>query len=281
MLFLGLILSQANLDRQTVYDLILSHGRTDVFLHYATIIGDFEKVMEHHVLEEEWDRAIDVLNKQVRIRIRTSSHQLSVVQSDLPLYYRFSTVLMRNAPKATVDAWIRQPALDPLLLVPALLQLQHVPRDPLSPNHATRYLNHVIFEQHNTSPTIHNLLITLLASPTSSDEDGPLLRFLTSCPADPITNKPYYDLDYALRACKANGRIQACVHIYAKMGLWEQSVELALQKGDLELAMINADKPEEDPALRKKLWLLIAKYVVQDKKDIKSCVGYGAGQECD
>lgn len=237
--------------------------------------------MERHVLEEEWDKAIDVLNKQVRVCPRTSSHQLSVVQSDLPLYYRFSTVLMRNAPKATVDAWIRQPALDPLLLVPALLQLQHVPRDPLSPNHATRYLNHIIFEQHNTSPTIHNLLITLLASPTASDEDGPLLRFLTSCPADAITNRPYYDLDYALRTCKTNGRIQACVHIYAKMGLWEQSVELALQKGDLELAMINADKPEEDPALRKKLWLLIAKYVVQDQKDIKSCVGSGAGRESD
>ena len=61
------ILSQANLDRQTVYDLILSHGRTDVFLHYATTIGDFDKVMEHHVLEEEWDRAIDVLNKQVSV----------------------------------------------------------------------------------------------------------------------------------------------------------------------------------------------------------------------
>ena len=63
----GSILSQANLDRQTVYDLILSHGRTDIFLHYATTIGDFDKVMEHHVLEEEWDRAIDVLNKQVSV----------------------------------------------------------------------------------------------------------------------------------------------------------------------------------------------------------------------
>jgi hypothetical protein len=53
------------------------------------------------------------------------------------------------------------------------------------------------------------------------------------------------------------------------MGLWENSVDLALQKGDLELAKINADKPEEDEPLRKKLWLKIARYVVQDKKDIK------------
>ena len=49
-------------------------------------------------------------------------------------------------------------------------------------------------------------------------------------------------------------------------------MDLALEKGDLELAKINADMPEEDLQLRKKLWLKIARYVVQDKKDIKSCV---------
>jgi vacuolar protein sorting-associated protein 18 len=188
------------------------------------------------------------------------------------MYYRFGPVLMRHAPKETVDSWLRQPLLDPLRLIPSLLQLQHVPRDPLSPNQAARYLNHVIFEQHNTSPMIHNLLITFYASPSSPEDEGPLLRFLTTAPSDPLTDKPYYDLDYALRLCKQAGRIQPCVHIYSKMGLWENSVDLALEKGDLELAKANADMPEDDEPLRKKLWLKIARYVVQDKKDIKSCV---------
>lgn len=86
-----------------------------------------------------------------------------------------------------------------------------------------------------------------------------------------MTGKPYYDLDYALRLCKQTGRTQPCVHIYAKMGLWESSVDLALEKGDLELAKINADMPpDEDRQLRKRLWLKIAKYVVQDKQDIKA-----------
>jgi hypothetical protein len=53
------------------------------------------------------------------------------------------------------------------------------------------------------------------------------------------------------------------------MGLYESSVDLALEKGDLELARINADAPEDDDMLRKKLWLKIAKYVVQEQKDIK------------
>lgn len=53
------------------------------------------------------------------------------------------------------------------------------------------------------------------------------------------------------------------------MEMWEESVELALEMGELELAKINADRPE-DEVLRKKLWLMVAKYVVQDKKDIRT-----------
>ncbi|KAJ3516463.1 hypothetical protein NLJ89_g1114 [Agrocybe chaxingu] len=255
---------RANLDKETVYDLIQGHGRTDMYLFYATTIGDFQRVVEHWVLEEQWTKAIEVISRQ----------------SDVELYYRFGPVLMHQAPKETVDSWLRQSSIDPLRLVPSLLQLQHVVRDPLSPNHAIRYLNHVIFEQNNTSPTIHNLLVTFYVSPTSppsstpSEDDGPLLRFLTTAPTDPITGRPYYDLDYALRICKLAGRTQPCVHIYSKMGLWENSVELALEKGDLELAKINADMPEDDQPLRKKLWLKIARYVVQDKKDIKSAMRF-------
>jgi hypothetical protein len=53
------------------------------------------------------------------------------------------------------------------------------------------------------------------------------------------------------------------------MGLYESSVDLALGKGDLELAKINADRPDEDDVLRRKLWLKVAKFVVQEQKDIK------------
>jgi len=95
-----------------------------------------------------------------------------------------------------------------------------------------------------------------------------------TAPSNPLSGKPYYDLEYALRLCKKAGRTQPCVHIYSKMGLYENSVDLALQKGDLELAKINADMPEDDPQLRKKLWLKIARYVVQDKKDIKAAMRF-------
>lgn len=37
-----------------------------MYLHYATVIGDSERVIEHWVMEEEWSKAIDTLNRQVR-----------------------------------------------------------------------------------------------------------------------------------------------------------------------------------------------------------------------
>lgn len=56
---------QSNLEPETVYELIQGHGRTDMYLHYATVIGDFQRVIEHWILEEEWTKAIDVINRQV------------------------------------------------------------------------------------------------------------------------------------------------------------------------------------------------------------------------
>nr|XP_018264614.1 uncharacterized protein I303_02787 [Kwoniella dejecticola CBS 10117]OBR86772.1 hypothetical protein I303_02787 [Kwoniella dejecticola CBS 10117] len=247
---------QNDLEPKVVYELILSHGRTDLYLFYANLNKDHGKVVEHWITEEKWLKAIDVLNRQ----------------DSVDLYYRFASILMRNAPKETVDSWLRQTSLSPRRLIPAILQ-QHQRKEPIASNNAIRYLTHVIHNQGSTDTTIYNLLLTFYASDPDPD-DTHLIRFLSACPDDPETDKPYYDLDYALRTCKQHNRIQPCVLIYSKLGLYESSVDLALEKGDLELAKINADRPDDDEALRKKLWLKIAKYVVQEQKDIKSAMRF-------
>lgn len=191
---------------------------------------------------------------------------------------------MRHAPSRTVDAWTRQPLLQPRRLIPALLQ--HRPK-PGEPNQAVRYLQHVIDEQDNTDAAVHNFLLTLLAtaaphsaveldaateapSSVSDDTNAALLAFIANSRSNPSTGMPYYDLDYALRTCSANGRKEACVRIYAKMGLFESAVDLALDSGDVDLACVCADMAENDELLRKKLWLKSAQFVVQTKKDIKT-----------
>jgi len=80
-----------------------------------------------------------------------------------------------------------------------------------------------------------------------------------------------YDLKYALRMCTKHNKRKACVYIYSAMGLYEQAVDEAL-KDDIELAKANADKPEDDDPLRKKLWLKIARHLVEQKKDFKKAM---------
>lgn len=50
--------------------------------------------------------------------------------------------------------------------------------------------------------------------------------------------------------------------LLCELGLYEDAVSLALVV-DLELAKAVADGPEDDESLRRKLWLGIAKHVVQ------------------
>lgn len=71
------------MDKQVVYELILSHGRTEVFLHYAMVIGDYQRVIEHWVLEEDWEKAIESLSRQVRhsIVFKSSADPHLLVQS--------------------------------------------------------------------------------------------------------------------------------------------------------------------------------------------------------
>lgn len=43
-----------------------------MYLHYATVIGDLQRVIEHWILEEEWSKTIDIINRQVSSNLFTS-----------------------------------------------------------------------------------------------------------------------------------------------------------------------------------------------------------------
>ncbi|KAI1305565.1 hypothetical protein EDD11_004922 [Mortierella claussenii] len=240
------------LDKKTTYKLLASHGRTEQLLFYAILIGDYERVISHWIQEKNYKNALEILSKQ----------------ESLDTYYRFSPVLMENAPYETVSAWMRQPNLNPRNLIPALLKYDHKSLEPGAQNQAIRYLSYVVTSLENTDPAIHNFLLTLYATQPTRDESQ-LLMFLAT-----EGHAMHYNLDYALRICTQNNRIQSCVNIFSSMGLYGEAVDLALKHNDLELARINADKPEDDDMLRKTLWLKIARHVVKEKKDIKAAMDF-------
>ncbi|KAK4055290.1 tethering complex subunit [Microbotryomycetes sp. JL201] len=255
-----LVTYKQNLDERTVFDLLAQHGRDEIMLYYANLVGDIERVIEHWISEENWYKVLEALSKQ----------------DELEYYYRYAPTVYDNAPADSVDAFMRQPTLDVRQLIPALCP----PRRRLftkdarpKVDHAIRFLQYSIMQLQNTDTSVHNAIITLFAT-NSHGNEADFLHFLSTCPSNPVTGDPYYDLDYALRICRANKCVQACVLIYSKMGLFESSVDLALDHGDLELAKMSADKPEDDDILKKKLWLKIARYVVGQNSDIRAAMRF-------
>ena len=246
---------KGDLDRKTTYEIISSHGREQELLSYATVINDYEYVLSYWVQRERWPETLDVLKKQ----------------TDLTVFYKYSSVLMVHVPAELVDILMRHSDLDPRNLIPALLNYTKCNATPLAQNQAARYLLYCINQLQSSDAAIHNTLISIYASHPSTSETA-LLNYLSN-----QSSHPSYDADFALRLCIQHSRVQSCVHIYSLMGQYASAVALALKHDEIELAATVADRPmDTNPALRKKLWLAVAKKVIsqQGTGSIKTAIDF-------
>ncbi|KAG5968152.1 hypothetical protein E4U58_001969 [Claviceps cyperi] len=242
------------LDRKTVYDIISTHGREGELLYFANAVNDYHYVLSYWVQRERWPEVLMVLKKQ----------------TDAEVFYRYSSVLMTHVAQEMVDILMRFPDLQPLRLIPALLEYnRHFSGDePNAHNQAIRYLNYAIFQRGFKDAAIHNTLVSIYASHPSKDESG-LLSYLQS-----QGDEPRYDPDFALRLCIQHHRTLSCVHIYTSMGQYLQAVDLALSHHELELAAVIADRPVSNPPLRKRLWLAVARKVISKSDGIKAAIEF-------
>jgi len=268
---------RTNLDSKTVLELISSNGRMDMILFFANVVKDYELMINQYiqlqstVVEREggnvlerymeatyfYRRVVDVLSKSYQ------SEADGPVQS-LNLVYQYSPILIEHVPCELVAAWIKFTKLNPKRLLPALTRYQPEHNRPdVEENQAIVYLEHCVKELGNREPAVHNALLALYVK--QRDEE-PLTKFISA-------RDRYFDPQYALRQCLKGNKAHACVFIYGSMGLYEEAVSLALQV-DIELATLNADKLEDDPALRKKLWLRIARHVVEEQRDIRKAMEF-------
>ena len=247
---------RTDLDRRTTYDVISSHAREDELLFFANAVDDYNYVLSYWVQRERWREALDVLKRQ----------------TDPEVFYRYSSVLMTHVGRELVEIMMRHPNLEPRRIIPALLDYNRAFTGPLAQNQAVRYLQFLINQVGTTDAAVHNTLVSVYASHPSRDESA-LLAYLESqgslggdgggSTADP----PRYDPDFALRLCIQHRRTLSCVHIYTGMGQYPQAVDLALSHGEVELASMVADRPPGDSnrALRKKLWLKVARQVISSR----------------
>jgi vacuolar protein sorting-associated protein 18 len=243
---------KSDLDRRTTYDIISSHGREEELLFFASAVNDYNYVLGYWMQRERWKEVLDVLKKQ----------------TEPEMFYRYSSGLITHVATNLVEILMRHDDLKPRNLIPALLNYDRNFQGPLSQNQAVRYLLHVINQLDSTDAAVHNTLISIYASHPSKDESA-LLSYLEA-----QGDEPSFDSDFALRLCIQHSRVQSCVHIYSTMGQYLQAVELALEHSEIDLASLIADRPLSNPALRKKLWLAVAKKVISQSNGIKTAIEF-------
>jgi hypothetical protein len=244
------------LDVKSTYEVISSHGREEELLYFAGVANDYNFVLAYWIQRDRWDKSLEVLKKQ----------------TDPEIFYKYSSVLMANAPEEFVDILMRQYNIDPRRLIPAILNYHKLitSSSTQTTNQAIRYLNYVINTVGSTDPSIHNTLISILAS--SPTDETALLSYLRS---QSLLTEPCYDADFALRLCIQHSRVQSCVHIYTSMGQFPRAVDLALKHNEVDLASQVADQATTDRALKKRLWLKIAKQVIANSSgNIKTAIDF-------
>ena len=222
---------------------------------FCELTDDWERVITFHITQtQDCAAAVDVLTR----RCTEAKHE--------PLWYQFSPTLMQHHPDRLVQGWMTEPParfLNPSKLVPALVKYDPRLHNPpaVTENQVIVYLQWVIAKRRSADPVMHNLLLSLYAR---QPDGAVLLQFLQG--------SQHYDKKYALRLCIDAGKTLACVHIYSQMEMYEDAVATALKVPDLALAKANAEKPVDDPQLKKRLWLEIAKYVMQGQSNMKEAI---------
>jgi len=236
------------LDETTTSGLLASYGRLDELLHFAAMHDDNETVIEHLMQRGEVSRALGVLRRP---------------NVSLELVYKFAPVLIVASPTATVDAWIHNAhKLNTRRLMPALLRCDEPAATAMCRNEGLRYIEYCIHHLHSDDTALHNLAVSLYAA--KADETD-LLAYLKQ--AKGPLGAPCYDAKFALRLSRGRNRERACVQLLSDMGMYQDATALAI-KVDVELAKQVAELPEDDAPLRRKLWLSIARHLVESQPGV-------------
>ncbi|KAF9588331.1 hypothetical protein IFM89_008761 [Coptis chinensis] len=240
------------LDEATTMRLLESYGRVDELVYFASLKEHYEIVVHHYIQQGEAKKALEVLQKPA---------------VPIDLQYKFAPDLIMLDAYETVESWMVTNNLNPRRLIPAMMRYSSEPHAKNETHEVIKYLEFCVHRLLNEDTGVHNLLLSLYAK---QEDDSALLRFLQCKFGKGRVNGPefFYDPKYALRLCLKEKRMRACVHIYSMMSMHEEAVALALQV-DPELAMAEADKVEDDEDLRKKLWLMVAKHVIEQEKGTK------------
>ncbi|XP_023332203.1 vacuolar protein sorting-associated protein 18 homolog [Eurytemora carolleeae] len=239
-------------NRDTVYGLLGSHGDMEHLIFLADALHDTEKVVIFNIRNKEFEKALNIL-------VRNQSPQL---------FYEFCPVLLKEIPTQTVDAFIKlDKRLDASKVLPSIMVTTES-KDPKVICECIRFLEHSVNSVGCEDEALHNLLLSLYVS----QQPHKIIPYIISA-----GSQPRVDVKYVLKLCLDAGLQEEGVYLLTLLDQHQQSMELALTI-NIDLAVkcaageLFGSKLSEDTS--KKLWLRVARHVVQEKNDIKQAMQF-------
>jgi len=237
-------------NKEVVYSLLGSHGDKRSLVYLAQVLRDTERVVQYNLRNKQYQAVLSILT----------------AEADPEMFYSYCPLLLQSLPKETVDTLVLMgKLLSPSRLLPALLVSQST--DPGVASHSTRYLEHAVTVLGCKEQPVHNLLVSLYIHHNKDK----VLPYLTS------STQLNCDTKYALKLCVEAGMVREAVYLYTVLGQHDQAVELALTLDSELAASCAAGNQAGGPLgeeLTRKLWLKVAKHVVQEKNDIKQAMEF-------
>eukprot|EP01022_Parablepharisma_sp_SALTPOND_P000883 TRINITY_DN105194_c3_g1_i1.p1 TRINITY_DN105194_c3_g1~~TRINITY_DN105194_c3_g1_i1.p1 ORF type:complete len:1042 (-),score=138.06 TRINITY_DN105194_c3_g1_i1:6642-9767(-) len=244
---------EEDLETEIIYQLLQSHGRLKDCLSFASQKKNYEAVVLHHINNRDYKAAIEVVNDVDDEKTKNA------------LMVRYASVFMKHETKMAIDSLSRYyQRINVEDLIASLISIDSKDRI-----FANSYIKLIMDRANNK--LLFNLYLFFLAESRSPEGIEELHSFLDQQEAFHHNSQPLnIDKDFALNVCKHFGLIEAQVKVYGLLDFYEESVKLALKHKRVELAKKYANFPS-DEKIRKKLWIEIAKAVMQaSESDVKA-----------
>ncbi|RLV89117.1 Vacuolar membrane protein PEP3 [Spathaspora sp. JA1] len=213
-------------DKETIFQIMTDLNCPAKLINYAELIQDYQFILKYYINKEDWTNSIKTL-----IKIYTTD--------SYDLIYEYSTILLLNYPKVTIETWLRFTKLDYEKLLPSILSYckqQQQQHSDYNSNYAIQFLQKVIYDlQGYKIKQLNNHYLSLLLQ--YKDSTKSVIKFIN------FTNN--YDTQFILRLCINHKQYHPAIIILLELNLFEQALELALSNDLINLGEFVLIKYEE------------------------------------
>ncbi|ODQ77248.1 hypothetical protein BABINDRAFT_163747 [Babjeviella inositovora NRRL Y-12698] len=294
--------NQVSLDKETIYQILTNYHNQPQLLFYANIIKDYRFTMTYYIKLKDWENALAVLMAvYCDPPLEKDLEMLSKETSPVELIYEYSTTLLVNSPRATIDVWTKlfnaNYPVNVVKLLPALLTFSKTHKSQViwNENLVILFLQKVIYKMDQMTQTmgslstpsrsdvkiIHDVYLSSLITYPSEQKSQAIAKEITKF----LKLSKHIDQDFVLRLLIKHDQIQPAIQVLISQSLHSTAIDLALdynmddmveyiindfdsQLGDgLDLMGVLDDVLWIDNATfiqKKKLWLKVAKYLIKE-----------------